>query len=126
GAASGRGGARAARARPGDRGVKELIRIWAFAHKELRTVFRQKRLVGTLVLGPFLILLLFGVGFKGGQVPIRTIVVVPGGTAAQEVEQYRQAFGTGTFQVIDVTENVDAARTRPDGRQVDAVVVLPA
>src|SRR5581483_869221 len=106
-------------------GVKELIRIWAFAVKELRTIFRQKRLLGTLVLGPFLILLLFGVGFKGGQVPIRTIVVVPGATATQEVERYRQAFGTGTFQIVDVTRDEPAARARLDRRQVDAVVVLP-
>ena len=105
--------------------MKELIRIWAFAVKELRTIFRQKRLLGTLVLGPFLILLLFGVGFKGGQVPIRTIVVVPGATATQEVERYRQAFGTGTFQIVDVTRDEPAARARLDRRQVDAVVVLP-
>src|SRR5207302_1488311 len=86
------------------------------------TIFRQKRLVGTLVLGPFLILLLFGVGFKGGQVPIRTIVVVPGGLAAQEVDRYRQAFGTGTFQIADVTQDLNAARAQRDRHQVRADV----
>jgi ABC-2 type transport system permease protein len=104
--------------------VKELIRIWAFALKELRTVFRQKRLLGTLVLGPFLVLLLFGVGFRGGQIPIRTILVVPP-EAGAEVEQYRDTFGTGTFNVLAVTVDRDAAQSALDARQVDAVVALP-
>jgi len=105
--------------------VKELIRIWAFALKELRTVLRQKRLLGTLVLGPFFVLLLFGVGFKGGQVPIRTIVVVPQQISPQEVQQYRDQFGTGTFNIVDVTADKAAAQSALDARQVDAVVVLP-
>jgi ABC-2 type transport system permease protein len=105
--------------------VKELIRIWAFALKELRTVFRQKRLLGTLVLGPFFVLLLFGIGFKGGQVPIRTIVVTPDQVSPQEVDQYRQQFGTGTFNIVDVTPDKAAAQAELDARRVDAVVALP-
>lgn len=104
--------------------MKELIRIWAFTLKELRTVFRQKRLLGTLVLGPFLVLLLFGVGFKGGQVPIRTIVVVPP-DAGQQVEEYRDQFGTGTFNIVDVTPDREMAADRLNAREIDAVVVLP-
>lgn len=105
--------------------MKELIRIWAFALKEVRTVFRQKRLLGTLVLGPFFILLLFGVGFRGGQVPIRTIVVVPP-QASQDVDQYRREFGTGTFEIVGVTQDKAAAQAALDARQIDAVVVLPS
>jgi ABC-2 type transport system permease protein len=106
--------------------MKGLLRTWAFFWKELRTVLRQKRLLGTLVLGPFLILLLFGLGFKGGQPPIRTLLVAaedPG--SRQDVEQLREQLPRESWEVVDVTADEAAARAALERRDVDAVVLLP-
>ena len=43
------------------------IRTLGFFTKEIVGVLRQPRLIASLVLGPFLILLLFGLGFRGGH-----------------------------------------------------------
>ena len=44
---------------------KPFIRAAAFIGKEINEVRRQPRLVLSLILGPFLILLLFGIGYQG-------------------------------------------------------------
>ena len=38
-----------------------FIRISSFVRKEMAEILRQPKLVATLILGPFLILLIFGV-----------------------------------------------------------------
>ena len=45
---------------------KILIRTSSFLRKEVFEVLRQPRLLLTLIVGPFLILLIFGLGFIGG------------------------------------------------------------
>ncbi|MFN2167374.1 MAG: hypothetical protein ACK2U9_14050, partial [Anaerolineae bacterium] len=57
--------------------LRFLIRTSAFVRKEMAEILRQPRLVITLVLGPFLILLLFGLGYSAQPVPLRTLFVVP-------------------------------------------------
>jgi len=44
------------------RPFKFLIRIFSFISKELTEIVRQPRLILTLVLGPSLIMFLFGLG----------------------------------------------------------------
>ena len=53
-----------------------LIRTLSFPRKEIVEILRQPRLVLTLVLGPFLILLLVGVGYRSERPPLRTAFVV--------------------------------------------------
>ncbi|HEY3111959.1 MAG TPA: ABC transporter permease [Chloroflexota bacterium] len=106
--------------------MKGLLRTWAFFWKELRTVLRQKRLLGTLVLGPFLILLLFGLGFKGGQPPIRALLVAPADPAArQDVEQLRRQLPPESWQIVDLTADEATARAALERGEVDAVILLP-
>src|SRR5205085_9677728 len=57
--------------------LKRLIRISAFLGKEIAEVRRQPRLVLSLILGPFLILLIFGAGYVGETGHLSAIVVVP-------------------------------------------------
>ena len=56
-----------------------IIRVSAFISKELVEILRQTRLLLVLVLGPFLILLLFGLGFRNEARVLRTLFVVPSG-----------------------------------------------
>ena len=53
-----------------------VIRSTTFLRKELATVFRQPRLILTLILGPFLIMLLFGFAFQATGRSLRTVFVV--------------------------------------------------
>ena len=54
---------------------RSLIRILAFLRKEIFEVIRQPMLVLTLVLGPFLILLFFGIGYRNEPRALRTVIV---------------------------------------------------
>jgi ABC-2 type transport system permease protein len=54
-----------------------LWRILAFVGKELVETIRRPGAIVSLVLGPFLIMALFGVGFDGIRRPLETIVVAP-------------------------------------------------
>src|SRR5687767_557505 len=60
--------------------LKGIVRILSFFAKEINSVRRQPLLLGGLILGPFLILSLFGVGYTGERPKLRTGVVVPAGS----------------------------------------------
>jgi ABC-2 type transport system permease protein len=109
-----------------ERYTAPLIRSLAFLRKELITVWRQPRLMATLVLGPFLILLLFGLGYRETPEPFRTLIVVqdediPFGVDLADLEE---AFGAG-IELVEMTEDQDAARQRLAAGEVDLVIVAP-
>ena len=57
--------------------LQMLTRILAIVGKELTEVVRRPGAAISLIVGPFLIMALFGVGYQGARAPLRTIVVVP-------------------------------------------------
>lgn len=103
-----------------------IIRILSFFAKELSEVRRQPRLIVSLVLGPFLILALFGAGYSGEQPKLKTILVVPPGMEGDpRVEGLKRSMGS-SFEVRDVTSNLQAATERLNRGEVDVVEQLPA
>lgn len=73
---------------------RSIIRMSAFLRKEIFEIMRQPRLVFTLVLGPFLILLLFGIGYQAIAPPLRTLFVVhEGSPLAQQIDEYAPTLG---------------------------------
>ena len=54
-----------------------LIRVSSFVRKEMAEILRQPQLVATLILGPFLILFIFGIGYNNSLRTMRTIMVIP-------------------------------------------------
>jgi ABC-2 type transport system permease protein len=56
---------------------KTLTRILAIVGKELVSIIRRPGALISLVLGPFLIMALFGVGYSGFRRPLETVVVNP-------------------------------------------------
>src|SRR3712207_1844040 len=104
---------------------KGFIRLNAFFAKELAEIRRQPRLILGLVLGPFLILALFGLGYSGEQPQLDTILVVPPGR--EQDQQVRDLIGRlgPSFNVMEVTSDVNAARQRLARREADIVEVLP-
>ena len=102
------------------------LATWAFAKKEALDVLRQPRLLLALVLGPFLILLLFGLGYRNEVRPYRTILVGDADAAlTREMEASASRLGP-LVELAAVESDEAAARERLADGDVDAVVVLPS
>ena len=103
-----------------------FIRSFAFLRKEIFEVLRQPRLVITLVVGPFLILLLVGIGYRNQARPLRTLFVAPpGGEMDTQIRQYAESFGPSLiFEGIIGDQQVALSRLRRG--EVDLVAVAPA
>jgi ABC-2 type transport system permease protein len=102
-----------------------FIRIFAFLRKEIYEILRQPRLVLTLVLGPFLILLLFGIGYRVQAQPLRTEFVM---SEDSPFRQYLEEYTSSVSPLVHyagVTDNLSAAQARLRAGEIDAVVALP-
>ncbi len=101
-------------------------RVLAFGRKELYAILRQPRLLVTLILGPFLILALFGLGYQQESDPLATLFVAPADSEfTAQLEQESAAFDDriellGT--VAERTEAVDQLRTGI----ADVAVIVPS
>ncbi len=105
---------------------RTLIRSSAFIRKEIYDIVRQPRLVIALVLGPFLILFIFGAGYSNQARPLRTAFVAqPNSDIAQNIKQFEQTMGN---QMIDagITSDEQAALDRLRRGEVDLVIVVPS
>lgn len=105
--------------------VKGFIRVLAFFTKELNEVRRQPRLVLALILGPFLILLLFGLGYQA-QPRLRAVLVIPDALAQQMDVSAIQYAANLTYEVVGVTNDENAARAQINASQADVVESIPA
>lgn len=105
--------------------VKLFIRVLALIGKEITEVFRRPGAVLSLVLGPFLILAVFGAGYQGFKKDLTAIVVIdPSSSLPQQAEAY-QTLGVRGINVVEVTADRAAAEARLRGDQVDVVIVPP-
>ena len=105
---------------------KRILRLLSFAVKEIIDVLQQPRLVLTLIVGPFLILLVFGMGFTGRNRPVEAIVVVPP-EAQLPADIREQALRYEDFMPIHaVLKDRDEALVRLQAGEVDMVAVLPS
>jgi len=73
-----------------------IIRASSFFRKEIFEILRQPRLVATLVVGPFLILFIFGIGYRAQGRTLRTLLVLQPDSpiAAQDIQQYGETLGS--------------------------------
>ena len=105
---------------------KTLTRILAIVGKELVSIVRRPGALLSLVLGPFLIMALFGVGYSGFRRPLETIVVIPAGTnLPTEVQTYQDVAGEG-LRIDAVTADEATSMARLANQEVDVVLVAPA
>lgn len=105
--------------------VKSLLRIFSVTGKEIVEVFRRPGAVLSLVLGPFLILAIFGIGYGGFKKDLQTIVVIdPASTLPKDAASY-QDFGTRGLAVTEVTSDRAAAEAKLRAGQADVVIIAP-
>ena len=105
---------------------KPIIRVSSFISKEIREILRQPWLVVRLILGPFLILLLVGVGYTNQPRQLRAMFVVPASEpdVPAQIEAYATSLGP-QLQYMGQTVSEEEALTRLRIGQVDLVVVFP-
>jgi ABC-2 type transport system permease protein len=105
---------------------KTLTRVLAIVGKELISVVRRPGALLSLVLGPFLIMAIFGLGYSGYRRPLDTIVVVPPQSGLPtDADTYANVAGEG-LRIVDVTPDETTAMTKLGRQEVDVVIVPPA
>ena len=111
-----------------DQGLRaRLVRAFGFFKREILGLFRQPRLIVTLIVAPFLILGVFGLGYRTQPPPFETILVLPSEDAeiAQSDDFLDDAFG-GRIDLVDTTTDASDARTRLRTGDVDLLIIAPA
>jgi ABC-2 type transport system permease protein len=79
----------------------------------------------SLVLGPFFIMLLFGVGYTGARSPFRTEIVVPQGSQLPRDQEFYEDLAPGRIEVIGISDDQDATEDRLREQEIDLMVVAP-
>src|SRR6188474_3180928 len=101
-----------------------IVRATTFLRKELATVFRQPRLILTLILGPFLIMLLFGFAFQKEGRSLRTLFVIKEDSPfAQQVEEFAKEIGPAISFQGSVADR-EQSLLRVSRNEVDVVIIV--
>ncbi len=103
-----------------------VVRITSFVGKELREVIRRPGVLASLVLGPFLIMLLFGLGYTGSRSAFLTEIVVPPDSPLPRDPEFYAELAPGRIQVVGITEDQRETERRLRNRGIDLMVVAPA
>jgi ABC-2 type transport system permease protein len=111
--------------------LKSITRLIAQVRKELTQVRRRPGAFVSLVLGPFLVMALFGVGYTGVRSPLETVVVIPpgGGGVGEELPRevdFYQSMAGPALNIQAVTEDEEWARDQLGIGRIDNVIILPA
>jgi len=102
-----------------------VVRLLAFIGKELVETVRRPGAVLSLVLGPFLIMAVFGLGYSGVKRPLETIIVAPSTSGLPtDIATYQELAGGG-LHIAEVTDDRAAAERRLRTGTADVVVVAP-
>jgi ABC-2 type transport system permease protein len=105
--------------------AKGIIRTSSFFFKEIWAAIRQPRLIFSVLLGPFLILAAFGVGYRGQTPELDTLLVLPNDSRlSDDPEAYKDLF-TSVFILKGVTRDEQSAKDTLARGQTDVVVIVP-
>jgi ABC-2 type transport system permease protein len=105
---------------------KTLTRILTIVGKELVSILRRPGALISLVLGPFLIMAIFGVGYSGYRRALDTVVVLPANSGLPtDTKSYQDVAGVG-LNITQVTSDEAAAMDLLNRQFFDVVVVAPA
>jgi ABC-2 type transport system permease protein len=103
-----------------------LIRVSSFVRKEMAEILRQPKLVATLILGPFLILFIFGIGYNNSVRTMRTVMVIPADSKIED--EIRDIAGRlqGAVDLVDFVTTEEEAAQLLRGEKADLILVTPA
>ncbi len=105
--------------------LRRVLQTGAFFRKESLDVLRQPLLLLTLVLGPFVIMAIFGIGYRETPESLKTLFVAPEGSPfAERVEEFAGEIGDYVEYAGLTSDAVDAERRLLDD-DVDVVITFP-
>ncbi|MGZ8480898.1 MAG: ABC transporter permease [Candidatus Limnocylindria bacterium] len=102
-----------------------IVRMASFTGKELREVVRRPGVLASLILGPFLIMFLFGLGYTGTRAAFGTEIVIPEGVSLPRDVEYYQALAPGRLDVREITSDREGAERRLRNRETDLLIIAP-
>jgi ABC-2 type transport system permease protein len=106
--------------------LKSITRILSIVGKELVEVIRRPGALLSLILGPFLIMAIFGAGYSGYRRPLATVIVIPAESGLPtDIDSYREISGAG-LELVEVTADGAGAEARLRDQSIDVVIVAPA
>ena len=105
---------------------KSLIRILAQVRKELIQVRRRPGAFFSLVLGPFLIMAVFGLGYTGVERPLAAVVVIPQELNLPRDPGYYQALAGPAFNIVAVADTAAQPKQDLAAQKIDLIVIAPA
>jgi ABC-2 type transport system permease protein len=106
--------------------LKFLTRLQAIVRKDLLDVFRRPGAVVSLILGPFLIMAIFGVGYSGIRRPLDTVLVIPPQSGLSQDPKTYEDLNIAGFTLRAVVPDPAPAEAMLRADQIDLVVVAPA
>ncbi len=102
-----------------------LVRIGSFTGKELREVIRRPGVLFTTIIGPFAVMLVFGLGYSGYRAPFTTEIVIPEGVGLPSDPEYYAQLAPGRLVVEEIGTDAAAAEQRLRDGEIDLVIVAP-
>jgi ABC-2 type transport system permease protein len=105
---------------------ERLIRTGSFVRGELVTTLRQPRLLLALVLGPFLVLFVFGLGYQDQLPTLATVVVgADEDELTAQVDDYIRRAEPAEIDYQGTTADREDALRRLRGGAIDLAIILP-
>jgi ABC-2 type transport system permease protein len=106
--------------------LKTWTRTTAFFGKDVIEVVRRPGALFSLILGPFIIMGLFGIGYSGQSRPLNAVLVVPASANLPRDISFYQQFTGDSVSLVEITEDANAARVRLQRQEIDLIVIAPS
>jgi len=105
---------------------KSVVRVTSFTGKELREVLRRPGVILSLILGPFLVMLIFGLGYTGARKPFPAEIVIPPESGLPTDAPYYQEIAGPRVDILAVTDDAAAAEQRLEREEIAVLIIAPA
>ncbi|PDW02862.1 ABC transporter permease [Candidatus Viridilinea mediisalina] len=103
-----------------------LIRVRAYFRKEVNEIWRQPLLILSLIVGPLLVLILFGATYVNSTPRVRTGLVVPTeGLSGVDEDEILMLIGLN-FDLLLITSEREHAEAQLAAGELDLVQILPS
>lgn len=105
--------------------AQSVVRMGSFTGKELREVIRRPGVLLSLIVGPFLIMFIFGLGYSGFRDPFVTEIVIPEASDLPRDPAYYADLAPGRLDVRDIGTDAAAAEERLRRGDIELLIVAP-